>query len=79
MADTDALLKAAQTAIQNASTIVDPTRIVVSVRRKGPLFRRDTVIELDGAVRLAREVEKAEQIVRRAIPNVEVKNRLVAS
>lgn len=77
MADQQDLLKIAHTAIQEDPTISDPTTIVPSVHKVGPIFRRKTVLQLDGTVRNAIEVNKVEQTIRRKLPQIEIENNLV--
>jgi len=77
MADDQDLLKIAQTAIQEDPTISNPVNIITTVQREGPIFRKKTVIKLDGTVSSAHEVDKVEQTVKRKLPNVGVQNNLV--
>lgn len=65
-----------QSAIQQDPTISDPTRIVVSVDKVGPIFRKREVITLEGTVRHPHEVDKVEEVVSRKLPNVPVSNVL---
>jgi len=76
MADDDMIREQAHTAIRNDPTISDPTRIVVSISKKGPLFRKRHVVSLEGRVRAPMEVQKAEDAVRRRLPYVTIENNV---
>lgn len=76
MADFDDLIKTVRVAIQEDPTITDPTRIMVSARKKGPIFRKQTVVQLDGAVKNAAEVDKIGAIATRKAPNARIENNL---
>ena len=78
MADLDKLLTAVRTAIQEDPTISDPTKIMVSAQRNGPIFRKQDVILLEGSVRYASEVDKVADIVSRKAPSARIENSLVA-
>lgn len=76
MPDDQTIREVAQTAIREDPTISDPTRIVVSVSKEGPLFRKRQVVTLEGSVRAPIEVKKAEETVQRKLPSVEIRNEL---
>ncbi len=65
-----------QSAIHQDPTISDPTKIIVSVEKVGPIFRKREVITLEGTVRHPHEVDKVEEVVSRKLPNVPVSNVL---
>ena len=77
MADEQDLLKIAQTAIQEDPTISNPVSIITTIHKEGPIFRKKTVIKLDGTVSSAHEVGKVEETVKRKLPAIEVQNNLV--
>lgn len=76
MADDDMIREQAQTAIRNDPTISDPTRVVVSVTKEGPLFRKKQVVTLEGRVKSPIEVKKAEEAVQRKFATTPIKNNL---
>ncbi|MFW5777021.1 MAG: hypothetical protein ACOC2N_00690 [Spirochaetota bacterium] len=76
MADNQTIREQAQTAVRDDPTISDPTRILVSVTKEGPLFRKKHVVTLEGRVQSPIEVKKAEEAVQRRLPNVPIKNEL---
>ncbi len=76
MADDDTIREQVQTAIRNDPTISDPTRVVVSVTKEGPLFRKKQVVTLEGRVKSPIEVKKAEEAVQRKLPTTPIKNNL---
>ncbi len=76
--DLDEMANAVRTAIQEDPTISDPTRILVSARKEGPLFRKETVIQLEGTVRNDVEARKAGELARRRAPNARIENNLKA-
>ena len=76
--DLDEMANAVRTAIQEDPTISDPTRILVSARKAGPLFRKETVIQLEGTVRNDVEARKAGELARRRAPNARIENNLKA-
>lgn len=77
MPDDQDLLKIAQTAIQEDPTISNPVNIITTVHKEGPIFRKKTVIKLDGTVSSAHEVDKVEKTVKRKLPEIEIQNNLV--
>lgn len=76
MPDDQTIREMAQTAIREDPTISDPTRIIVTVSKEGPLFRKTQVVTLEGRVRAALEVKKAEEAVQRKLPSVQIRNEL---
>lgn len=78
MADDKDLLKIAQTAIQEDPTISNPVNIITTIHKEGPIFRKKTVIKLEGTVSSAHEAEKVEKTVKLKLPDVEVRNNLVS-
>ncbi len=76
MANYDDLVKTVQTAIQEDPTITDPTRIMVSARKEGPIFRKRPVVQLDGTVSNVPEVDKIGDIAARKAPEARVENNL---
>ena len=76
MADDDTIREQVQTAIRNDPTISDPTRVVVSVTKEGPLFRKKQVVTLEGRVKSPIEVKKAEEAVQRKLAATPIKNNL---
>jgi hypothetical protein len=74
--DTDFIMEQAYNAIREDPTISDPTRVLVSVSKEGPLFRKKEVVTLEGRVQAPIEVVKAEAAVRRKFPDIEIKNVL---
>ncbi|MFP4114630.1 MAG: hypothetical protein ACOC2Y_05670 [Spirochaetota bacterium] len=76
MSDNEMIQKEAQTAVREDPTISDPTRIIVSVSKEGPLFRKKHVVTLEGRVRTAIEVKKAEEAVQRKLPDISIRNEL---
>ncbi len=76
MPDEQTIREQAQTAIREDPTISDPTRIVVSVSKQGPLFRKKQIVTLEGRVRAPIEVKKAEEAVQRRLPGIPIENEL---
>lgn len=76
MRNPEELRKTAQTAIQEDPTLTDPTKVLVSVEKKGPLFRKKQVVILEGTVKSEIEAKKAEEDVKTKLPDTEVENRL---
>ena len=74
--DFDELLNAVRTAIEEDPTITDSTKIAISVERDGRFFRKETVIQLEGTVRMASEVSKVAEIVGRKAPDARIENDL---
>ncbi|MFP4114632.1 MAG: hypothetical protein ACOC2Y_05660 [Spirochaetota bacterium] len=77
MQDKDTIYKITRMAIQNDPNVSNPTSIMPSVRRKGPIFRRRTVVQLDGTVGSAGEVDRVEKLISRELPDVSIENNLV--
>ncbi|MFW5776477.1 MAG: hypothetical protein ACOCZB_04230 [Spirochaetota bacterium] len=77
MTENEELLKIAQLAIQNDPRIANSTTIVPSVHREGPIFRRRTVLHLDGTVNSVFEVDEVERSIRQTLPDTEIENNLV--
>ncbi len=77
MKNKDNILKIAQLAIQEDPRISNPTGIVASLHRKGTIFNRQTVLQLDGTVSAAHEIDDVEQSVRRKLPDIDIENNLV--
>lgn len=71
------ILKIAQIAIEDDPRISNPTRIAPSVRRRGSILNRHTVLQLNGTVSSAYEIDNVEQSVRHKLPDVEIENNLV--
>jgi hypothetical protein len=76
MADNQEILTKAQTAIREDPTISDPMAIIVTVEKKGPIFRKKPVVQLEGTVRNPIEARKAEETIQRKLPTVEIENHL---
>ncbi len=76
MADGNMILEQVQKVIHEDPTISDPTRIVVSVAKEGPLFKKKQVVTLEGRVKSSLDVKKAEEAVRRKLPDTPIKNNL---
>ena len=76
MADFDDLINTVRVAIQEDPTITDPTKIMVSARKEGPIFRKQTVVQLDGAVKNPAEINKIGDIAARKAPNARIENNL---
>jgi hypothetical protein len=76
--DKDFIMKQAYAAVREDPTISDPTRVIVSVAKEGPIFRKKEVVTLEGRVQAAIEVQKAEAAVHRKFPNIEIKNKLTS-
>lgn len=76
MSDDQIIREKAQTAVREDPTISDPTRIVVSVSKEGPVFRKSHVVTLEGRVRTPIEVKKVEEAVQRKLPSVQIRNEL---
>ena len=74
--DFDEILSAVRTAIDEDPTITDTTKIAVSAEQEGRLFRKEMVIQLEGTVRMASEVAKVAEIVRRKAPRARIENDL---
>lgn len=76
MRDPEEVRDTAQTAVREDPTITDPTKILVSVEKKGPLFRKKQVVILEGTVKSEIETKKAVEVVQRKLPDIEIENRL---
>ncbi|MFW5776479.1 MAG: hypothetical protein ACOCZB_04240 [Spirochaetota bacterium] len=76
MADDGMIREQAQTAIRDDPAISDPTRVIVSVTKEGPIFRKKEVVTLEGRVKSPIEVKKAEAAVQRKLPTTPIKNNL---
>lgn len=76
MRDPEEVRDTAQTAVREDPTITDPTKILVSVEKKGPLFRKKQVVILEGTVKSEIETKKAAEDVQRKLPDIEIENRL---
>jgi hypothetical protein len=74
--DFDEILNAVRTAIDEDPTITDTSKIAVSAEQEGRLFRKEMVIQLEGTVRMASEVAKVAEIVRRKAPRARIENDL---
>lgn len=77
MPDEQSVLATAQAAIREEPAIANPTSVVVTVTKEGPLFRKKMVVKLDGNVRTTIEARKAEEAVRRKLPDLEIENGLM--
>ncbi|MFW5777019.1 MAG: hypothetical protein ACOC2N_00700 [Spirochaetota bacterium] len=77
MHDKDDILKIARMAIQEDPRISDPTSIITSIRREGLIFNRRIVLQIDGTVGSAYEIDDVERSVSHRLPNVEIENNVV--
>ncbi len=77
MTEKEEVLKIARLAIQNDPRIANSTTIVPSVHREGPVFKRRTVLQLDGTVNSVYEIDEVERSIRRTLPDTEIENNLV--
>jgi hypothetical protein len=66
-------------AVGNDPTIRDPSRILFSVEKKGPMFKKQECLLVDGSVANTTEFQKVEQILEQKNMECEVINNLKVS
>ncbi|MFW5685317.1 MAG: hypothetical protein ACOC0O_01575 [Spirochaetota bacterium] len=77
MKDKDTIYEITRMAIQRDPRLSNPGNIIPSVRREGPIFHRHTVVQLDGTVGSAGEINRVEELISRELPDVAIENNLV--
>jgi len=65
--------------VGNDPTIRDPSRILFSVEKKGPMFKKRECLIVDGSVANSTEFQKVEQILEQKNMEYEVMNKLKIS
>ncbi|MFO7730399.1 MAG: hypothetical protein R6V86_06505 [Spirochaetia bacterium] len=63
-------------AVKNDPTIRDPSRILFSVEKKGPMFKKQECLLVEGSVANTTEFQKIEQILEQMNMEYEVINNL---
>ncbi len=77
MKEKETIYQITHMAIQKDPRLSSLGSIIPSVRRRGSILHRHTVVQLDGTVGSAGEINRVEELISSELPDVVIENNLV--